>query len=44
MGEVLKRAPEVVSQNMYALKADTFEVVKDQPQEADFYRENKYLK
>ncbi|KAK4936391.1 hypothetical protein LTR10_022717 [Elasticomyces elasticus] len=44
IGEVLKRADAVVSRDMYALKADTFEVIKDQPQAADFYRQNKYLK
>lgn len=29
---------------MYTLKADTFDLVKDQVQDADFYRDNKYLK
>ncbi|KAK5193112.1 hypothetical protein LTR99_001768 [Exophiala xenobiotica] len=44
IGEVLKRADAVISRNMYTLKADTFDVVKEQPQVADFYRQNKYLK
>ncbi|KAJ9605132.1 hypothetical protein H2200_010522 [Cladophialophora chaetospira] len=43
IGEVLKRAKLVKDNNLYILKADTFQVVKEKPQQADFYRTNKHL-
>ncbi len=33
----------VKDNNLYILKADTFQVVKEKPQQADFYRTNKNL-
>ena len=41
--EVLNRVEVVKDKNMYILKADTFPVVKDKPQEADCYRTNKHF-
>lgn len=43
MGEVLKRAKIIEERNMYALRAEVFDVVKDKSQEADYYRLHKFL-
>lgn len=42
IGEVLKRIGKVEEDDMYTLKADTFNAVKAEKAAKDFYIENKY--
>ncbi|KAF4550342.1 Hypothetical protein D9617_17g046100 [Elsinoe fawcettii] len=43
IGQLLERARYIEKRNMYALKADLFDVEKIGQQHADFYRNNKFL-
>lgn len=39
----MEHVDEILKDNMYTLNAAVFPTTKQQPQEADFYRENKFL-
>jgi len=41
IGEVLKRKDQVIAQNMYTLKADCFNAVKEEKSERDYIVENR---